>query len=656
MSSSAAKQNSNMSDNAKAEIVAAEGLRASHEILSVLEKCKTSSEEVISSLPDMLFITTLEGRILKGNYAAASAMGIDIEDLLDRNIFDLFKSETARIIKQSMATVLNKEASQAEQLELPIIGDDDQSIDHLWTISTFNQVSDRRGPILKILGKDISKIKDFEKKLSQIFSAIPLGIFTINNKGQIEWPYSLYSEYLVGQSELRDKEVMEAFFKPLFPNLSSTERAGIEQLIPCIGSDLVWFEMTKLHFPKQVRNTTKTANGNQRELWLGISYHPIVHDNTVEKIMIVLEDRTEVVEAHQALEIQRKIDDNRIKKIMEIQNCSGALLESTFQDFEILFPRMMEEVSQCDREQVARTLHGIKGIARTSGFSDLEHQVHALEDQILQDEKFFQSNENIDKFHDLQNEWTSLRSLCFALSGKQYGLQIERSNFTQAIDKLHKISEIADSKTRPLLDDVLACLGGGSFIEKVSLDVIKERLSKQVEITADALGKECSIEFDIANIQVMKSEVPSFSEIFLHLVNNSLDHGLEDKQERLNRGKDAVGKVCISATSKKDRVVITVKDDGQGIDSQVILQKAIEKEIITAAEASKLHENSDILQLMLKPGFSTKEELNTISGRGVGLDSVSSAIKALGGSKLKIQSELGKGTSFVFDVPNSTDE
>ena len=640
------------SEQAKTEIIAAEGLRASHEIITALEKCKSSSEHILDQLPDILVIMTLDGRILKGNLAAAHLMEVKNEDILNLNLYDVFHIETKNIMKSRISSLLKDRSLKQLQFELPIINKRGVVQEHLWTISLFSQISDRRGPLIKVLGKDISKIKEFEKKLSQIFSAIPLGIFTVDINGEIEWPYSLFTEYLLGQDKLAGKKLEKVVFEPVWHQLDSIEKTGAAQVVDCIGGDTLWFDMAKLHFPKEIQFTRDTPDGI-KTCWLGITYHPIVHDNTIEKLMIVLEDRTEVVEARRALEIQREVENNKIKKILQIQNCSGSLLEVTFSDFDLLFPRLQAEIKSGDNEKVARTLHAIKGIARTAGFSDIEHHVHETEDQVveaLKGSKPIDSSWLQDSYDKLRSEWTELRSLCFALSGKQHGLNIKQVDYVEVLHELNEMQKNLDDKGKRYAERILEKLGGGKFAKEVEISTLEGRLLKQAEVTAHSLDKKVNVVFDWRGVRVIQNEILTFSEIFLHILNNAIDHGIESADERKHTPKDATGTIRFHAEMQQKSIHFEISDDGRGINSKKVLEIALDREIITPEQARRLNEEA-IFRLILAPGFSSKTEATRVSGRGIGLDSVYDAVKSLGCSDLRIQSKEGEGTSFIFDIP-----
>lgn len=642
-------------EQARTEIIAAEGLRASHEIITALEKCKSSSEHILDQLPDTLVIMTLDGRILKGNLAAAEMFDIDSEDILNRNLYSIFNAETRNIFRTRVGSLLRDSEVKQLQFELPVIGPSGQAKEHLWTIGLFTQISDRRGPLIKILGKDISKIKEFEKKLSQIFSAIPLGIFTVGPQGMIEWPYSLFTEYLLGQYQVTGLNLNQILFDPVWDTLDPIEKTGASQVVDCIGGDTVWFEMAKLHFPKEIQLTRETPDG-ESTCWLGITYHPIIHENTVEKIMIVLEDRTEVIEARIALEMQREVENNKVKKILQIQNCTGSLLENTFSDFDILFPRMFEEIKSEQLDKVARSLHTIKGISRTSGFTDLSHLVHDTEDQVLGVIRgdYTKDIASLEQAYErMRSEWTELRSLCFALSGKQHGLQIKQADYVEVIRELTELQKNLDEVGQKRADKILEKLGGGRFAHEVSISSLEARLNKQASVTSAAVGRDVELKFDWANVNVIQNEVLTYSEIFIHLLNNAIDHGMESSEQRKAAGKPEKGSIVFKAEKRPKSIFFKISDDGSGINPEKVVAVAVERELIQPDQA-KLLSHKEILNLIMTAGFSSKEETTEISGRGIGLDSVQDAVKALGCDQIHIESELGKGTSFSFEVPFMT--
>jgi two-component system, chemotaxis family, sensor kinase CheA len=135
------------------------------------------------------------------------------------------------------------------------------------------------------------------------------------------------------------------------------------------------------------------------------------------------------------------------------------------------------------------------------------------------------------------------------------------------------------------------------------------------------------------------------------LVRNSIDHGIESPEVRQAAGKSPSGKIYLSAKTVEDTVQIDIRDDGQGIDAQVIKNKAVAKGVLTA-EAAESISDDDALNLIFEPGFSTKEEVSELSGRGVGMDVVRTVVNSIGGT-IELQSEVGQGSLVRVILPAS---
>ena len=186
-------------------------------------------------------------------------------------------------------------------------------------------------------------------------------------------------------------------------------------------------------------------------------------------------------------------------------------------------------------------------------------------------------------------------------------------------------------------------------IRMVPVDQLFRRFPRVVRDVARLRNKDISLEMAGQNTDLDKGILDSLAEPLAHLVRNAADHGIESAEERLAAGKPARGTVRLNAYHDGDEVVIEISDDGRGLDREKILRRGIEQGIITAEEALRLNE-TESLQLIFAPGLSTADEVTEISGRGVGLDVVKSALDALKGS-VELQSRPGRGTTFRLSVP-----
>lgn len=183
----------------------------------------------------------------------------------------------------------------------------------------------------------------------------------------------------------------------------------------------------------------------------------------------------------------------------------------------------------------------------------------------------------------------------------------------------------------------------------VPIEVIFRPLPRYLKKLTDQNQKAIELVMMGAETGVDKKLVELLNDPLQHMVRNAVDHGIEMPLERVSKGKPPVGRIEISATHNQNQLILEIKDDGKGIDFNHIRKKALSKNQISIEEAEYMSEQ-DWLDLIFKPGFSTKESVNEISGRGVGLDVVKASILKLNGS-IEMKTSPDKGTSFFLKIP-----
>ena len=176
-----------------------------------------------------------------------------------------------------------------------------------------------------------------------------------------------------------------------------------------------------------------------------------------------------------------------------------------------------------------------------------------------------------------------------------------------------------------------------------------QRFPRIVRDLARQLGKEVELVLEGEGTDLDRSLVEALADPLIHLLRNALDHGVELPGEREQAGKPRKGRVCLSASQRGERIVIAVRDDGRGMDPQILRRKAVEKGVIDAAQAARLSE-AECYELIFRPGFSTAAAVSDISGRGVGMDVVKTRVAELGGT-LQVRSQLGHGSELELTVP-----
>lgn len=239
--------------------------------------------------------------------------------------------------------------------------------------------------------------------------------------------------------------------------------------------------------------------------------------------------------------------------------------------------------------------------------------------------------DKLDKLMDLMGELVIAESMVTQnpdLKG------MELNNFSRAAVQLHKI-------TMELQNMVMST-------RLVPLSSTFVKMNRIVRDMSKKQGKEIELILDGEDTEVDKNIIEHISDPLMHLIRNSIDHGIESAQERETAGKLGKGTIVLSGKSDGSDVVIVVKDDGRGLNKQKILQKAKANNLLTKSEQEM--SDDDIYNLIFLPGFSTNDTVSEYSGRGVGMDVVVKNIESVGG-KVSVRSLEGSGTTIILKIP-----
>ncbi|TGM06210.1 chemotaxis protein CheA [Leptospira barantonii] len=236
-------------------------------------------------------------------------------------------------------------------------------------------------------------------------------------------------------------------------------------------------------------------------------------------------------------------------------------------------------------------------------------------------------------------------------------LIITNSGFQRIYDDLVRIfgedQLFNDLKSRiDLINRISKELQSGIMnIRMVQISTVFRRFSRLVRDLSLETGKKVNLILSGESTELDKKVIDALGEPLLHLLRNSVDHGIETPAERAAAGKSETGTVELNSYQGGSNIMVEIRDDGRGLDAEKILRKAIEKGLVSATEASNLTEQ-EIFQFIFQAGFSTAETITDISGRGVGMNVVNNLIQEFKG-KILINSTKGQGTSFVLSFPQA---
>ncbi len=183
----------------------------------------------------------------------------------------------------------------------------------------------------------------------------------------------------------------------------------------------------------------------------------------------------------------------------------------------------------------------------------------------------------------------------------------------------------------------------------VPLRRVLDRFPRLVRDLGRDMDKEVNLEIEDGGVEVDRDILAKMDDPLMHLIRNSIDHGIEDPEVRKKKGKPSEGTIKITANQRSDHVVITVEDDGAGMDLDVIKEKAVKNDVISQERAESI-DDEDAKELIFRSGFSTTDEVSDVSGRGVGMDVVSDTVKSLNGT-IEVETEEDEGTAISLVLP-----
>ena len=220
--------------------------------------------------------------------------------------------------------------------------------------------------------------------------------------------------------------------------------------------------------------------------------------------------------------------------------------------------------------------------------------------------------------------------------------RLQQIGLTNQLQELSEAIEQMDRVTTDLQSVVMK-------LRMVPVSQVFNRFPRMVRDLSHSLGKEINLIIQGEETELDRTVIDEIGDPLVHLLRNSIDHGIEKPEDRTASGKNPVGEVRLIARHEGNNVLLMVTDDGKGLKAEAIKQKAMEKGLITKAELDVMELN-DIMKLIFLPGFSTAETVTDVSGRGVGMDAVRTKIEALGGV-LELDSNPGQGTRVRIRLP-----
>lgn len=370
-----------------------------------------------------------------------------------------------------------------------------------------------------------------------------------------------------------------------------------------------------------------------------------------DKMMVILTDVTQQRELAKLLEKDQMINE----LIIRIARDKDAFIQFV-QDTDALLQQTLDDLKmpgfKVDSTLLLRQFHTLKGGAGSFGLVEFANHAHAIEDQVqraasdqrlhVEEVKQALSEEVNQMVYILRNSLDHVQDI---ITWEEID-QNRSTIYKIPKEKLDRLETLIQQISEPIKEAIEAAY---QHLKRQPIKPVLKKYASTASAMAEKLGKPVRVVTRGTGVEVPFERFNPLFDTLVHLVRNSVDHGLEDSETRIALGKPEEGNLIIEAKQEAGKVKLVISDDGAGINPEKIRSSAVKKGLISEAKAQHLADD-EAIKLIFKPGFSTAESVSTISGRGVGMDAVKAALKELEGS-IAIRTAINKGTTFVLSVP-----
>ncbi len=493
-----------------------------------------------------------------------------------------------------------------------------------------------------------------------------LGVCTVVQGNKIHPEYSAFMHQIFGEAKLAGRDVLEALFAS--SNLGSDARDLVEvSLSSMIGEDMMMFEFNSHNLATEMQ--LKAEDGASKILQL--HWSPIKNeDDAVDKVLLIVQDVTHL----RALELEaaaQKAELDIISQIIKISIGKFNEFVDSAQKFIADNYAMIRGTSVIDKEVVAglfRNMHTVKGNARTYEFkaiTDVAHEAEQEYDRMRKgevtewnQEKLLEELAAVEK---AVNRYIEINEDKLGRKGRASDMLTTRGVFVgrDEISMLQTLLLNIRHETNGQLSSTFETLE--QKVLQIGLIPLQRLVSGAVD-SLSSLAKELNkptpeVHIENGDIAFNNLVAQSLKSSFMHIVRNSLDHGIEGPEQRRQAGKEEVGKISFRSERTADTVLLKISDDGRGLALHKLFEKGVAAGRFMAEEQPSPNE---VAELIFESGLSTAEQVSQVSGRGVGMDAVRMFLKEQGGDirivlQDNVQNELGFCPfEFVISLPLSS--
>jgi signal transduction histidine kinase/CheY-specific phosphatase CheX len=514
-------------------------------------------------------------------------------------------------------------------------------------------------------------LEESRKNIAKILEVFPAGLVSIDHAGVVQPGYSAKTAEILGLA--RDSTLNGVNLIDLFSVEEMTRKQMREDFANWI--DLVYTKFGKIDFKIMEELLPISELKDFRGSLLHSKCIPIVNQDgkTIERLLFIIDDITRQREMEEKMKKLARQHDQNIEMLSQIINLEPDEIQRFVFDSSELIARA-EQIVQSQNQNTElintlyRTIHTLKGTSGMYRFKQLQEMAHQIETQLSplrEKDRIAESEvEPIKEALDEVNAYiTNIENLRKKLGGEKETMKskAERAKPTVMValsdidylvaqsSQLVIVSRKLD-KDRFFINGLETILNQARNLRKLSFGFFVPSLNALAVKNAEKLGKKVILELK-SDLMVDVAAIRCIHEAMIHIINNSIDHGIELPEIRRSRGKVENGIIQIEPLAAGDYLRLIISDDGAGIDYEKIKDRLLERKDFTPDQLADMSKD-EITKQLFTPGFSTKDEVTEISGRGVGLDVVWATVQELQGS-VRIDSRPGWGTEVIMEIPVS---
>jgi two-component system chemotaxis sensor kinase CheA len=516
-----------------------------------------------------------------------------------------------------------------------------------------------------------------KKEVTDILDNMQQAVFTVGADGVIHKEVSAHAREIFGNVEIARRSLTDLLQLESLPDQEKRTRMQF-WLANIFGADDLQWMLSESDRLAEIDYRRPTFEGTFENRLLKLEYAPIYKHGMIERVMVIAKDTTELMRLQ--AEVARKEEENRrnIDLTLQITALDPDLFDTFSEESEFLLEvcdSLLKnqapgaEVGRDAIDQLFRAMHTFKGNARVFKLTGLQDVAHAAEDVLSRARGSQQPLGSVDlaeisaKVAHVRKTLSDFKALAAKLLKRPLEgpvatgaptIKIPENKVMQVRQSWKTITQAVDESRATLpraVHDRLEAHGRAiRELTQVRIADIVVPLQMMARDLARELGKSVGdVEVVGAELMVESRRLANIKEILLHAIRNAIDHGLEPPDQRAAANKPRSGHIVLRFEQKEGRLLVTVEDDGRGIDREQVKVRAVEQRLLSRNQVDKLAD-VEVLELLFRPGFSTSINVSETSGRGVGMDVIRTRANELNGSAV-IASTPGHGAVLTLSLP-----